>query len=113
MYTIIWTTEKQVKAINILTKYFEKHGVGEFIQQSDDALIGAPDVMAQIADEILKEDEGILLYNPKEFDNWLGQFIKGKNYGTVELQTGEILYYAGDKYQQWRKEKLKEFKNQL
>jgi hypothetical protein len=59
MYIINWTEEKKNKAIDILTKYFEKHGVGECIMQSDDAIIYAPDLLAEIADDVLIEHEGI------------------------------------------------------
>lgn len=60
MYTVNWTEEKKEKAINVLTKYFEEHGVGECIMQSDNAIISAPDVLSEIADTILIEGEGIL-----------------------------------------------------
>jgi len=56
---VTWTEEKKEKAIVVLTEYFEKHGIGEMIQQSDDALIEAPDVLSHIADVVLKEGEGI------------------------------------------------------
>lgn len=59
MYNIVWTEDKKEKAIAELTKYFEKHGIGECIQQSDSAIIEAPDVLSHIADRILKEGEGI------------------------------------------------------
>ena len=60
MYTINWTEEKKDRAINMLTKYFEKHGVGECIMQSDDAIISAPDLLSDIADGVLIEGEGII-----------------------------------------------------
>jgi len=60
MYTIKWTEEKKQKAIDMLTKYFEEHGVGECIMQSDDAIISAPDFLSDIADEVLIEGEGII-----------------------------------------------------
>ena len=59
-FNIIWTEEKKEKAIELLTKYFEKYGPGECIAQGDNALIEAPEVMCEIADNILKEQEGIL-----------------------------------------------------
>jgi hypothetical protein len=59
MRKVEWTDEKKEKAIEKLTAYFEKHGVGECIMQSDDALIEAPDLLSDIADEILVEGEGI------------------------------------------------------
>jgi hypothetical protein len=59
-YNIIWTPEKKERAIEKLTKYFEKHGPGECIMQNDDALIEAPDLLSDIADEILIEREGIV-----------------------------------------------------
>ena len=34
-YKITWTEEKEEMAIEMLTKYFEKHGTGESIYQSD------------------------------------------------------------------------------
>lgn len=63
MNTIIWTEEKKEAAIKILTKYFEKHGSGECIMQSDDALISAPEILSNIADDILVEGEGIIWDN--------------------------------------------------
>lgn len=56
---ITWTPEKKEKAIKKLTQYFEQHGLGEMIMQSDNALLGAPELLSDIADEILKENEGI------------------------------------------------------
>jgi hypothetical protein len=50
---VVWTQEKKDKAIEKLTKYFEQHGIGEMIMQDDDALIEAPEVLAEIADDIL------------------------------------------------------------
>lgn len=66
-YTINWTDEKKARAIEVLTKYFEKHGPGECIMQSDDSLIEAPDLLAHIADGVLVEGEGIV-YNNNEQD---------------------------------------------
>lgn len=66
MYKIVWTPEKKEKAIAILSNYFAKHGIGEMIQQSDDALINAPDVLSEIADNVLIEDEGILFEDAAE-----------------------------------------------
>lgn len=60
MNKIIWTPEKKEAAIKLLTSYFEKHGPGECICQSDSALIEAPDLLSNIADDILIENEGIL-----------------------------------------------------
>jgi hypothetical protein len=57
---VIWTQEKKDKAIEKLTKYFEEYGIGESIMQDDDALIEAPEVLADIADEILIYREGII-----------------------------------------------------
>jgi hypothetical protein len=59
MYTINWTEEKKNKAISLLTKYFEKHGSGECIMQSDDAIIYAPELLSEIADDVLIEGDGI------------------------------------------------------
>ena len=63
--TIVWTPEKKEAAIKKLTEYFEKHGVGEMIMQNDDALIEAPDLLADIADDVLIEGEGII-FNDEE-----------------------------------------------
>jgi hypothetical protein len=60
MTKIIWTPEKKEAAIEKLTKYFEEHGIGEMIMQDDDALIEAPEVLADIADDVLIEGEGII-----------------------------------------------------
>jgi hypothetical protein len=57
---VVWTQEKKDKAIEKLTEYFEKYGIGEMIMQDDDALIEAPEVLADIADEILIYREGII-----------------------------------------------------
>ena len=59
MYKVKWTEEKKEKAIQILTEYFEKYGVGECIMQSDDAIIYAPDLLSNIADDVLIEGDGI------------------------------------------------------
>ena len=56
---VVWTEEKKAKAIEKLTEYFEKHGIGEMIMQSDNAIIEAPEVLAEIADDILIYREGI------------------------------------------------------
>jgi hypothetical protein len=60
MIKVVWTPEKKEAAINKLTAYFEKHGIGEMIMQDDDALIEAPEVLADIADDILIDNEGII-----------------------------------------------------
>ena len=57
--TINWTEEKKEKAINLLTIYFEEHGTGESIIQNDEAILNAPELLAQIADDILIEGIGI------------------------------------------------------
>lgn len=57
---IIWTEEKKERAIFILTQYFENHGIGEYIMQSDEALLEAPEVLSHIVDKILIEGEGII-----------------------------------------------------
>jgi len=57
---IKWTPEKKEAAIAKLTEYFKRHGVGEMIMQDDNALIEAPDLLADIADDILIEGEGII-----------------------------------------------------
>ena len=38
MITVNWTEEKKERAIEVLTEYFQKYGVGECIMQNDDAL---------------------------------------------------------------------------
>lgn len=65
MYEIKWTPEKKEAAIEKLTEYFKQHGPGECIMQSDDGLIEAPEVLADIADSILVEGEGI-----EYIDDW-------------------------------------------
>ena len=60
MNKVIWTEEKKEKAIAILTKYFEKYGSGECIMQCDDSLLSAPEILSDIADDILIENEGII-----------------------------------------------------
>jgi len=55
-YTITWTPEKKEHAIEILTNYFEKYGIGECIMQGDNAQIEAPELLADIADCVLGED---------------------------------------------------------
>lgn len=60
MIKVIWTQEKKEAAIEKLTTYFENHGIGEMIMQDDNALIEAPEVLADIADDILIDNEGII-----------------------------------------------------
>ncbi|MVW92421.1 hypothetical protein FCL53_10635 [Elizabethkingia meningoseptica] len=60
MNKVIWTPEKIDKAINKLSEFFEVYGVGEVIMQSDEALINAPEVLSDIADDILIDGEGII-----------------------------------------------------
>ena len=60
MIKVIWTQEKKEAAIEKLTTYFENHGIGEMIMQDDNALIEAPEVLADIADGILIDNEGII-----------------------------------------------------
>ena len=60
MYKIIWTTKKKKEAINLLTEYFQKYGIGESIQQSDDAIFDATELLSNIADDILIDAEGII-----------------------------------------------------
>jgi hypothetical protein len=60
MRQVTWTEDKKDKAIEMLTKYFEKYGIGEVIMQSDNALIEAPELLADIADDILIDEEGII-----------------------------------------------------
>jgi hypothetical protein len=58
-YEIIWTPDKKEKAIEIITRFLESHGPGEVIMQDDDAQINAPSLLADIADDVLIEGEGI------------------------------------------------------
>jgi hypothetical protein len=60
MIQVTWTKEKKEKAIEMLTKYFEKYGIGECIMQSDSAIIEAPQMLSDIADDILIDGEGII-----------------------------------------------------
>lgn len=64
-WTIKWTKEKKDQAIAILSEWFSEHGPGECIMQSDESLITAPEVLAQIADEVIIEGEG-MIYNEEE-----------------------------------------------
>ena len=58
-YEIIWTPDKKEKAIEIITRFLESYGPGEVIMQDDDAQINAPSLLADIADDVLIEGEGI------------------------------------------------------
>lgn len=58
-YRVEWTSEKKEAAIAKLTDFYERHGHGECIMQSDDPLLEAPELLSVIADDILKEGEGI------------------------------------------------------
>ena len=60
MIQVTWTQEKKDKAIEILTEYFEKHGTGESIMQSDKANIDALIILSNIADDVLIEGIGII-----------------------------------------------------
>lgn len=64
-YKIVWTPEKKEAAIEKISQYLAKYGPGECIMQGDNAIIEAPEVMAEIADEILIDGEG-LVYNENE-----------------------------------------------
>lgn len=68
-YKIIWTAKKKTAAIKAITEYLSMYGPGECIGQNDDALIDAPSVMSYIADDILKEDEGIVWLDEKDEEN--------------------------------------------
>lgn len=59
---VVWTDEKKEMAIEKITDFIERYGVGECIMQNDDAIIESPGILADIADEILIEGEGIF-YN--------------------------------------------------
>ncbi len=58
-WEIVWTEEKKKKVLEKITSYLERYGIGECIMQSDNAIIEAPEVFAEIADNILKYEEGI------------------------------------------------------
>ena len=60
MIQVTWTEEKKEKAIDMLTKYFEKYGIGESIMQSDSGIIEAPEMLSIIADDVLIDGEGII-----------------------------------------------------
>ena len=65
-YEIIWTEEKKEQALEKITKYLKAHGIGECIMQSDNAIIEAPEVFVDIADNVLKYKEGIKFIDPYE-----------------------------------------------
>ncbi len=44
----------------MLTEYFKKHGIGESIAQGDTAQIEAIELTCNIADDVLKDGEGII-----------------------------------------------------
>ena len=48
-----WTDNNKEEAIEMLTKYFEKHGTGEAIYQSDDAQVEGLELVSEIADQVL------------------------------------------------------------
>lgn len=57
-YKVAWTEEKKAKAIQLLTDYFEQHGTGESIHQSDQAQEDCLMLVTDIADDVLG-DEGL------------------------------------------------------
>jgi hypothetical protein len=59
-FKVIWTEDKKEAALKKISDYLEKYGPGECICQGDNAIIEAPSVLADIADEILKEGEGLV-----------------------------------------------------
>lgn len=59
-WKITWTPEKKEAAIQKITKYLEEYGPGECICQGDNAIIEAPEILADIADDILIEGEGLI-----------------------------------------------------
>ena len=65
MVEINWTKEKKEKAIDLLTVYFKKYGIGESIAQGYTAQIEAIELMCSIADDVLIENEGII-YTPED-----------------------------------------------
>lgn len=68
-YKVTWTLAKKEAAIAMLTEFFEKHGVGECIMQSDNATIYAPVVLSDIADSVLIDGEGITYVDEDDFGN--------------------------------------------
>ncbi len=60
MIKVNWTEEKKEKAIEMLTEYFKKHGNGECITQGDKAQFDAIELTCNIADDVLKDGEGII-----------------------------------------------------
>lgn len=56
---------KKDNAIEMLTKYFEKYGIGESIMQGDDAIIEEPEMLSAIADNVLIDGEGIVYASPQ------------------------------------------------
>lgn len=59
-WKVNWTPEKKEAAIMKITEYLEKYGPGECICQGDNALIEAPHLLADVADDILVEGEGLV-----------------------------------------------------
>ena len=57
-YKVNWTPDSEAMAIKMLTEYFEKHGTGEAIYQSDMAQTEGLEMLAEISDNVLG-DEGI------------------------------------------------------
>lgn len=49
-YNVNWTPELKDKALDLVTNYLSKYGCGESIMQFDNAIIEAPEVLAEIAD---------------------------------------------------------------
>lgn len=59
MYVIKWTEQAKSKVLELLTEYFQKHGYGESIMQSDAGQVNGLELLCTIADDILGE-EGII-----------------------------------------------------
>lgn len=55
MIRVTWTEKKKQIAIDMLTKYFERHGTGESIAQGDNAQFEAIELVCSIADNALKK----------------------------------------------------------
>lgn len=60
MATIIWTEEKKIKVCEAIEAWMKKHGSpaysGEGIMQDDDCQIHAPELIADLVDDIIQPD---------------------------------------------------------
>lgn len=71
MYIIKLTPEKERKIVDKVVEYLKANGPGECIMQSDNAIISAPEVFAEIADDIVIEGEGMIFIDEMESLLWL------------------------------------------